>query len=94
MRAETDNDFRYIDENQSWLGSGLGEVFDSDNRKKLRPEKYHMLCYWKLFDNNHLLSHTMCKLRYDVRVDSNFFPVTIGTPESASKEDEKCGKRI
>ena len=34
MRAEIDNDFGRVDENQVWLGSGSYEVLDGDNRKK------------------------------------------------------------
>ena len=48
-----------------------------------------MFHYWQLFDDYHLLSHTLCKLNDDVRVDSNDVPTTISTPGSASKEAEK-----
>ena len=33
MRTETDNVFGNVDENKVWLGSGLDEVLDGDNRK-------------------------------------------------------------
>ena len=41
-----------------------------------------------------VLSCTVCNLNDDVRVDSNYFPVTIETPGSASKEAENFGKLI
>ena len=52
-----------------------------------------MLCYWQLFDDDHLLSHTLRKLSDDVRIYSNHVPRKIATPGSASKEAEKIIQR-
>ena len=57
--------------------------------EKMRSKKYHVLCYSQLFDDDHLLSHNLCKLSDDVRVYSNHAPTTIRTPGSAIKEAEK-----
>ena len=51
-----------------------------------------MLCCWKLFDDNHLISHALYKLSDDVRVDSNHGPTINGAPGSASKEAENLEK--
>ena len=91
MRVETDNEFGHIANDQSWGGQGLEEVFDGDNRNFfLRTEKSHVLCYWQVFDDDHLLSHSLCKLSDSVRVDSANVPLTnMATPGSAGKDDDK-----
>ena len=68
-----------------WIGSCVEEVLDSDNRK-IRSEKYHVLCYQQFFDDNYLLSHTLFQLSDDMRVDSNNFPAGMSSLGSASKE--------
>ena len=91
MRVETDEDFGHVSNNESCIEQGLEEVFDGDNRKIfLRTEKSHILYYWQLFDDNHLLSHSLCKLSDSVRVDSNNVPpTTLTTPGSANKDNDK-----
>ena len=43
MCAETNDDFGHIDENQSWIGSELEEVLDSDDHKK-NPALKNLMC--------------------------------------------------
>ena len=59
----------------------------------LRSEKSHVLCHWKLFDDNHLLSHILCKLSNDVRVDSNNFPTAISTLGLLAKKLKRNWKK-
>ena len=62
--------------------------------KKLRSEKHHVLHCWQLFDDNHLLSRTLCKLSDDVMVDHSHVPTTIGGPRIDVKESEKLEKEF
>jgi len=86
MCQETDEEFGHIVANQEWLGSGLDDVVDGDNRRIfLRSEKLHVLYYWQLFDENHLLSHSLCKLSDDVKVNSKHVPTISITPNNLNK---------
>ena len=58
-------------------------------KKKSRSEKSHVLHCWQLFDDNHLISRTLCNLSDGLRVYSYHVPITIEVPGSASKEAEK-----